>query len=355
MIGMSLTFVLLILEGKVKEVKYENVTYSNDSKTTDQTDNYEVMFANTTQNATGSTEDAILNDNPDAGNNQSISVADKRQNIIIYSNVGLGSNIIINTFVHDDRIYYIFDPLVFLKKEDIEKDAERVLMEFLQCKFTCVQNYSRKYSLPKLKLWMGKMFCSHKKSTLNTCQEKSFFTYQDWCQNRNHTAIRVIRLSTLTLLEEFMRTGVKVIHVVYDPRTVITVLLVAFKNQMNQSMNQLVKQKAILDNINTISSGLCRAMVKDIQFLWKNKQQNESWLTNYRLIHHHDMYSAPRDVIENIYQFIGLQSDEEIIDAGINQKAISLPAWSVTNNILHKVILSSVETICAKAIRLYRY
>ena len=124
--------------------------------------------------------------------------------------------------------------------------------------------------------------------------------YQTLCKSRIHHAAKVIRVSSISSLVPLMRRGVKVIHLIRDPRgTYVSRSRLAMKNQSR------------IDNIKSY----CDMLIEDLDTIHSlySVYREEIYQALY-VVRYEDLASRPLWYLYDIYKFLGVEPDANVIN-----------------------------------------
>ena len=144
--------------------------------------------------------------------------------------------------------------------------------------------------------------------------------FEEKCIRRDFKTMKIISLFSLSNLFELIERGVKVVHLVRDPRS-------NWLSQMKLMSQRLrVQMTRIQDFINislpyTLTRTTCQDLRMDLSILedlyLKQTQTNHGnmyrfLLDNYRIVRYEDVASDPELWTKSMYDFLGIQMSTEI-------------------------------------------
>ena len=233
-----------------------------------------------------------------------------RQKIIIYTLYRSGSSFIGDLFANHPDVYYVFEPLQTYPhynstdknkpKEDRNEHISRVGGQFLKQLLSChmgpfVEDV-KKYHVDgnrRLSTWGRRAFCRDYKygvAFVKSCDPRYVKQVEQKCKTHNTIVIKTIVLHNLTALIPLLEQGVKVVHLVRDPRGQIQSIK-SLDNQFNSS-----KWVPLM----------CSHLKNDISVSNKIKQMGLSASKNYRVVRYEDVALNPRVISEDLFNFAGL-------------------------------------------------
>ena len=147
--------------------------------------------------------------------------------------------------------------------------------------------------------------------------------YQEICNDRGFTAVKVISVFSLSQLLELIQSGVKVLHLVRDPRSnwLSQMNLLAYKTDVAKGP----LWKYLFESIPySMTKTTCPDLNNDLSLLEDLSDATNSFsnhsnmythlLNNYRIVRYEDIASRPQLWAKSMYRFLGLQSDSRIED-----------------------------------------
>ena len=227
--------------------------------------------------------------------------------IIIYATYRGGSTYASEFFNRHQKIAFILEPLSASNKPGRSiASVPEVLEAVVRCEF-------RHDMVPALRQidhnWFHeKMFCFLPDQT-EGCEvvkqhpfHRSISTESatKHCRLKPYKAMTVVRISRLKDLERFMRRGVKVIHLVRDPRgTMIARETLDKPEDLHQLANP---------------HHLCSNAVADLAFAKEAKRQQNLLISrNYYLVRYEDLARSPRREVAALYNFLGIKPDNSLL------------------------------------------
>ena len=114
-------------------------------------------------------------------------------------------------------------------------------------------------------------------------------------QTRTHV-IKVIRIANLSQFEPFFKQGVKVLHLIRDPRGVMS--------------SRVRLQKQQYSNFTHHATSYCNTAIADIMYIREQARLDSTHIRQlYHIVHNEDLAADPMKGMEN---FMGMSPDEKV-------------------------------------------
>lgn len=239
--------------------------------------------------------------------------------VLIIGHARSGTTFLGELFNQHRRIAYIYEPLVtviellqnnVLYEKEVQEYREKMtttLGNFLTCNFTGNEGYLRKFVLHPFSYKSKFLQLKPTEKMLGNFSEVKKFYEKELC-SFEHRAMKLLtgRLSNLSIfsLEETIRNAkkknreVKIVHIVRDPRAVVYSWTdwKWIKDYPNTSFYQIVRR-------------ICGSLNKNLQL----RKQRPKWMENhYKFIRYEDLVLAPKKLVKEIYDYLGIQLDERV-------------------------------------------
>ncbi|CAK8686137.1 unnamed protein product [Clavelina lepadiformis] len=241
----------------------------------------------------------------------------KKKGLIIVTNHRSGSTFLGQFFNQRSDVFYIFEPLVTFdeKCSYSEKKKTRHLHDLLKCKIRdqplVFADAGRPIDQEKIKGLGQKCipnnFCFREKSkalcagqfcttgnnvTCSRCGPVNSAMASSKCAESSLVVIKVIRLCHVNNLKSILEDSnidVKVIHLMRDPRGVLSSRLRVQEGTSRMTLQGVVK--------------MCDRNLENVKFA----RGQPDWLRNkYKIIRYEDICQFPLKFAEKIYKFVGL-------------------------------------------------
>ena len=212
----------------------------------------------------------------------------QRTRTLIYTMFRSGSSFTGEIFSHHPDVFYMFEPMQLYahgsKDRDyyISKHGIPLLQHALRCNVAPLLHDVESYSKQGTPIIAGELgmttFCRDNSMNISygkTCDPCNATSTQQRCQRHNHVVAKTIVLRNIPALQTLLEDGVKVIHLVRDPRGQI----LSIHHLTNESISSIVKW-------------VCPAIRKDLYDAFKmyslSKEFRESvWLVRYEDLAYH--------------------------------------------------------------------
>ncbi|XP_002731127.2 carbohydrate sulfotransferase 1-like [Saccoglossus kowalevskii] len=209
-------------------------------------------------------------------------------------------------------MFYLFEPFRvvsdMIKNGDIDKSLENstkfeLIENIFNCRFPAYfVHHIRRWGLAAHESNSLKGVCNQYGGCKNTTPEK----LSESCTMYEHIGVKVIRLESLQLLEPLVRydTNLKVLHLVRDPRGVVSSRKYMYKNANNRSINTMGHLRADL-------KAYCQRMVEMLRVV----SDPPEWLEGrYKILRYEDTATDPINSVKSIYKFLNLPLPENVTD-----------------------------------------
>ncbi|XP_002730861.1 carbohydrate sulfotransferase 1-like [Saccoglossus kowalevskii] len=246
-------------------------------------------------------------EDPDPG-----TLADKSVHVLVNGRMRTGSSLIGRYFSHHPDFMYLYEPeqslrLPFDRLNDSAEHVEKLQLPFydlLECFFEC--NFTRSPDLIRFirrVKWMA--FLSEFEHA--SAKGMTFEILTKMCRAKRHKVVKTVRVNDITNgLRTLKKYDVKVIQIVRDPRG-------------------MINSKGLRNRTDVITRVYCDWLKTNMDAATKGPDWFRS---NYFIVRYEDLSERPREVVPQLYNFIGIPLNDNI--SGIllsSQKA--LPGNSV--------------------------
>ncbi len=275
-----------------------------------------------------------------------------RANVIIVAYHRSGSSFLGEMFNRDPKAFYLFEPLHTI---DSFLDARRrfpvlhdtlvrnLLDNIFKCEFSKHPLFvntltSSAFRLKSEVLTSGGL-CDPRVNAykMHLCKRINATILTKLCSSRPHTVIKTIRMAqwkNLDFLTDSLHTSFKVIHLVRDPRGIITsrvswLLQRVQRNENSTSGKYIAVHSAITKYVQIMSAILCKQMANDINDWTKRAKIGRP----YAMVRYEDVSRQPLTVYKEISEFVGVAQSESVIGwLENNTKSSDLDYYSTTRN-----------------------
>ena len=239
--------------------------------------------------------------------------------VIIYAKYRTGSTYTSEFLVKHDLSFYMFEPLrpgyidaLSGKSVDVPLD---ILEDLFQCKII-----NSSYLEWVRRAWFGYSTFCHPDVKQPACSghtsfERTVNNAELVCKMSTFKVIKVIRVYHLRDLAKFMAQGVKVIHLIRDPRGIFT-----SRDQLYSGSNQ-EQQKVFLERVHN----LCEAGVDDLDFI-----HNFVHKENYHVVRYEDLAFFPVEEGTRLYDFIDITPTRKVSDWMTDVEISNKGPWNNT-------------------------
>ena len=273
-------------------------------------------------------------------------------NVLIVAYHRSGSSFLGEMFNRDPNVFYLFEPIHTI---DSFLDARRrfpilydtlirnLLDTIFKCDFTKYPLFVNTLTSSPFRLksqsLSSKKLCdprvnSHK---MHLCRRINATLLTSICRTRPHTVIKTIRMAhweNLDFLTESWHTSFKVIHLVRDPRGIISSRVSWLLEKLPREENSTSRESAairfaVAKYIRIIAVNLCQQMASDI----KDWTKRSKFGRPYAMVRYEDVSRKPLAVYNEIFQFAGVAQSKDVIGwLQNNTKSSNFEYYSTTRN-----------------------
>ncbi|XP_042191750.1 carbohydrate sulfotransferase 1-like [Callorhinchus milii] len=268
-----------------------------------------------------------------------------RKHILIFATTRSGSSFMGQLFNQHPGIFYLFEPLyhvqqVFTNASGRIRNAldRRALLgahrDLLSNLYDCDLNFLENYMKPMPKDHETTMFFRRGASNAlceppvcasywdsreveehlcaRKCKSLNLTLASQACQKRSHVAIKTVRIpeiKDLRLLTEDPRLNLKIIHLVRDPRGILTSRMGTFTDHFRSwKIWNATGRKPHSVDLSQITM-----TCKDLSNSAETGLSRPAWLKGkYMLVRYEDLAREPFKKAKEIYNFIGLDIDSNV-------------------------------------------
>ena len=216
--------------------------------------------------------------------------------MIIYGKYRTGSTFTSEFFFRHEDIAYIFEPLHVRVGEEPVTGGQQILWDMFNCQFntSSVQRMMKRWLDRSVFCQITNQFpgCIHGQTYPIEKAEKH-------CKQTHTHVIKVIRIARLSELESFLKQGVKVLHVIRDPRGVVS------------SRYRVRKQQYA--NLTYYAASYCNRALADIKYIREQERSNPTLIRQmYHVVRYEDLVADPVEWVKSLYEFMGISPDENV-------------------------------------------
>ena len=220
--------------------------------------------------------------------------------IIIYAKYRTGSTFTSEFFFKHQGIAYMFEPLRLLwdPNEVGIQDAAPILKDMLDCHFRAPSTQVI------MDWWMDRtVFCQVTGQFPNCIHGRVYpiEAAEQHCQKSQHRVTKLIRISKLIELQEFFRQGVKVVHVVRDPRGIMS------------SRLKIHGHHHYWGQIASRSMEYCHGGAEDIKYIQRQFVIDKALVQRlYYFVRYEDLAADPKGEMTRLYAFLNIKPDRRL-------------------------------------------
>ena len=217
--------------------------------------------------------------------------------ILIVTMFRSGSSFVADLFSHHPGVFYVFEP--FLLNQRISQNvtvAAEILLDIHNCSFDSIRRISTWTS----DRYLPRVFCTKRHRLIEDKQNnfkcgQQIFKKSNWihsvCKEYKHVVTKSIRIFDVGILMKLLDNGIKIIHLVRDPRGRFNSMSKGYYT----STKICSKQERFL---HTIRDQL--------------KKCNPSFRKNYFLVRYEDIARSPLKMTKMMYRAVGLDFQPEV-------------------------------------------
>ena len=189
------------------------------------------------------------------------------------------------------------------------------LRKLLECKFIDYVESSLSISVEGYELYFGIWKCRIFSDNNENCKKAMLSELEKKCGQYGNVGAKLISLTSLTSLFDLMTEGVKIIHLVRDPRsTWLSRAKIAAKRE-DKSLSDYLQH-----NVTTKPSYLdtrtqCNSHEEDLKllkFFASHSDNNSVIFKNYKLVRYEDIALNPMDSALSLYKFLGIPFHSDV-------------------------------------------
>ncbi|XP_070555271.1 carbohydrate sulfotransferase 1-like [Ptychodera flava] len=276
-------------------------------------------------------------------------------NIMVHARMRTGSSLMADCLNVNPEVFYVYEPGFILNRfrrdiwddswmflEDMRVELTQFIDGVYSCNFTGNEYFIN--SMNEVS-WMRQLT---RTEFLTKVNERGITNV---CKYRKHKLIKNVRLNNLIMAAPVLKEhNVKVIQMVRDPRGMSssrTRLQIYAKRKKN------VDRDAELEKIDDIVKNYCVWLETN----YLSVKYGPDWLKrNYRLVRFEDLVSNPSQVVEELYEFVGLAMTDTVkqkIREMSKKKSQSPESWRYKTG---PEIIKRAQDVCPERIfRMFGY
>ena len=239
--------------------------------------------------------------------------------IILFTSYRTGSSFTGELFRQNPSVFYLFEPLKLVSLQSRNDALQSNLVEYLEDNFNCkfskfLRTSKELYPDPAddslRQVWYTKIFEQPQKRH----GPLSVRDYEERCKEYDIHAIKIIRANKIDTVFPLMEKGVKVIHLIRDPRGAATSRfeIEALKNKISLDEYWRTYEKEVLRSVQLE----CRrySQIYDLVTGKSSHHPHQKGLLqmSYRLIRYEDIAYNPKYIAGKIYKYLRLSMPTEV-------------------------------------------
>ena len=225
--------------------------------------------------------------------------SNERIKVVIFAKHKTGSTMSLDMFKKHGDFYTVFEPLNYYYIDQIVDTGTKTVNLSLNCNFEGLDHTERK----QRNSWVrNRVMCPYGIKSPPCYRGITSSAVGDICRNSSHIAVKVIVMRRIQELYPLMEDGVKVIHLLRDPRGMINSRLRVVPNLKNTPTPRY-----------EVAEQYCHNALMD---LWSMRQvilaNPRTWKSSYYLLRYEDLATQPNKTVHAIYQMLGLTPDKHV-------------------------------------------
>lgn len=263
-----------------------------------------------------------------------------RKHVLLLGVTRTGSSFVGQLLNHHPGIYYFYEPLqhlqtIFGKYRPLLGAYRDLLFNLYNCDLHFMEQYISSKPQDRITSSLFRWFSTHALCSPPVCSQGGDDTgVPEWsdgalcskrcgplnltvatmsCLSKGHIAIKTVwipQVKDLRSLMEDPRMDLKIIHLVRDPRAIMTSRITAFSDEYLRGWKiwNSTGWKPQYLNVTEITS-ICKDMAASAAL----GAQAPPWLQGrYLLVRYEDVAFKPEEMAAEIYRFLGLEMDEQV-------------------------------------------
>ena len=216
--------------------------------------------------------------------------------MIIYGKLRTGSTFTSEFFFQHEDIAFMFEPFRVRRDEEPVSDGQQILWDMFNCQF-------RTSSVQRIvNTWLDRYVFCYIENQFPGCISGAKYPIEKaekHC-NQTHThVIKVVRIAKLSELETFFKQGVKILHLIRDPRGVVN--------------SRVRVQGHTHDNVTHDAATYCNTAVDDMKYIREQERNDPTFIRQiYHIVRYEDLAADPVKGMTSLYEFMGISPDENV-------------------------------------------
>ncbi len=293
--------------------------------------------------------------------------SENRVKVIVYTEKPIATPILSAAFSLLEHVRYIHEPLMLLSRDRLELGPD--FLKLTQASLSCELQYlyhsvaDRWFTVHdtpvedprgKTKTYLYELVFCYQDSVVSVTDCPSEPKHQeDLCQHQRHTAVKLGRVRYLQHLETLLRDGVRLIHVVRDPRSVVAHHL--FEDYQHPHRKEDNFQRHLQD-----TWVYCNEIERDIYYLQNTFRGGQTFKDKgvYALHRYEDFEFSPVDKLIDLFRSLDIDlsaTDLETLRSKRFHFENEAQKSSATWNLLTQAHLTQIEAGCRKAMDMMGY
>ena len=227
--------------------------------------------------------------------------------VLVFTSYRSGSSFIGEMLQRHPDMYYMFEPLKLVALEPVgysraQQTGAGYMDQLFHCQFEDLFTaseamYSNTSYTSASQSWQRRAFCSIFMNKI--CKRLNRKDYETVCKYRKYIGMKDIVLRNLSKIVPLLDKGLKIIHLVRDPR-----------GQLN-SVKRMDIYKNEKRNIFDFASDLCDRINTEVKYASRELIHKYS---NYKLIRYEDYAANPVEQAKNLYKFLNIPFSPKVLE-----------------------------------------
>ncbi|XP_078000037.1 carbohydrate sulfotransferase 1-like [Glandiceps talaboti] len=241
------------------------------------------------------------------------SLPEQGLSILVVAAFRTGSTFLSQLFNKNKDVFYLFEPLRLVQDMtkakvitlDLGNSSQiETLSSIYKCLFTSQYvHHMRTWSMAKTSDVIKRLCSKH-----TTCGNVTVEDMTQTCKNHRHIATKVIRLTSLPILQNLVteqKLNLKVLHLIRDPRGVVSSRKFMYKNKIEALKNKTIQEAGLVEHL--------KQYCQRVSEMVKYSRTLPSWLHGrYKIVRYEDVAMDPTGGTEGIYHFLGMSLPVEV-------------------------------------------
>ena len=257
----------------------------------------------------------------------------KTKHVLIYTRYRSGSSFVGELFNSHPNVFYIFEFIKFLRKNNANRSVyrnsllvESCLDDVTSCKFSAHTDDMPAENSVIDTSWRDRALCS-KLDNYDSCSGLATRSLECFCAHHQYKVTKEISMTSLQVIHNILESERwKVIHLVRDPRGIIS-SRIKIQEIMHPEMNYKYISGSLGAKYVAEAKQYCQEVVEDKQY---HSEHQLLIGQSYKRVRYEDLAQDPDGEARELYRFVGIPFHNDVSE-WISKSTVKDTSWTFSS------------------------